>query len=62
VACRWLWPAADRPVLGAGVLRRELQGGVTPLGVKVFTFGDAPGDGDMSGTNLNGPIIAASGS
>jgi hypothetical protein len=29
---------------------------------KVFTFGDAPDDGDMSGTDLNGPIIAASGS
>jgi hypothetical protein len=29
---------------------------------KVFTFGNAPGDGDMSGTRLNGPIIAASGS
>jgi hypothetical protein len=29
---------------------------------KVFTFGDAPADGDMSGTHLNGPIIAASGS
>jgi hypothetical protein len=29
---------------------------------KVFTFGDAPKDGDMSGTRLNGSIIAASGS
>ncbi len=29
---------------------------------QVFTFGDAPADGDMSGTQLNGPIIAASGS
>ena len=29
---------------------------------KVFTFGDAPNDGDMSGTHLNGSIIAASGS
>jgi hypothetical protein len=29
---------------------------------KVFTFGDAPNHGDMSGTHLNGPIIAASGS
>jgi hypothetical protein len=29
---------------------------------KVFTFGDAPNDGDMSGTHLNGPVIAASGS
>ncbi len=25
-------------------------------------LGDAPADGDMSGTKLNGPIIAASGS
>ena len=29
---------------------------------KVSNFGDAPDDGDMSGTHLNGPIIAASGS
>ena len=29
---------------------------------KVFTFGNAPDDGDMSATHLNGPIIAASGS
>jgi hypothetical protein len=29
---------------------------------KVFTFGDATNDGDMSGTRLNGSIIAASGS
>ena len=29
---------------------------------KVFPFGDAPAAGDMSGTHLNGPIIAASGS
>jgi hypothetical protein len=29
---------------------------------EVFTFGDAPNDGDMSGQQLNGPIIAASGS
>ncbi len=28
---------------------------------KVYDFGDAPSDGDMSGTNLNGPIIAATG-
>jgi hypothetical protein len=28
---------------------------------KVFTFGDAPNAGDMSGTRLNGSIIAASG-
>ncbi len=34
---------------------------VTALG-KVFNFGDAPFDGDMSGTQLNGPVIAASGS
>ena len=34
---------------------------VTALG-KVSPFGDAPGDGDMSGTHLNGPIVAASGS
>lgn len=29
---------------------------------KVYNFGDAPFDGDMSGTQLAGPIIAASGS
>ena len=29
---------------------------------KVFAFGDAPNDGDMSGTHLNGSIVAASGS
>jgi len=34
---------------------------VTALG-KVSNFGDAPSDGDMSGSQLNGPIIAASGS
>jgi hypothetical protein len=34
---------------------------VTALG-KVSPFGDAPSDGDMSGTHLNGPIVAASGS
>ena len=28
----------------------------------VFTFGDAPNDGSMAGTHLNGSIIAASGS
>jgi len=33
----------------------------TALG-KVYNFGDAPNDGDMSGTRLNGPIIAANGS
>jgi len=32
----------------------------TALG-KVYDFGDAPSDGDMTGTQLNGPIIAASG-
>ena len=32
----------------------------TALG-KVYPFGDGPNDGDMSGTHLNGPIIAASG-
>jgi hypothetical protein len=34
---------------------------VTAMG-KVANFGDAPNDGDMSGTHLNGPIVAASGS
>jgi hypothetical protein len=34
---------------------------VTALG-KVSSYGDAPDDGDMSGTHLNGPIVAASGS
>jgi hypothetical protein len=34
---------------------------VTALG-KVYNLGDAPFAGDMSGTHLNGPIIAASGS
>jgi hypothetical protein len=34
---------------------------VTALG-KVSPFGDAPNSGDMSGTHLNGPIVAASGS
>ena len=34
---------------------------VTALG-KVSSYGDAPNDGDMSGTHLNGPIVAASGS
>ena len=29
---------------------------------KVFNFGSAPNDGDISGTHLNGPIIAGSGS
>ena len=28
---------------------------------RVFTFGDAPNDGDMSGSQLNGAIIGASG-
>ena len=28
---------------------------------KVYPFGDAPNEGDMSGTPLNGPIIAAMG-
>jgi hypothetical protein len=28
---------------------------------KVYTFGNAPSDGDMSGTTLNDPVIAASG-
>ncbi len=28
----------------------------------VYNFGDAPNDGGMSGTHLNGPIIAATGS
>jgi hypothetical protein len=32
----------------------------TALG-KVYNFGDAPADGDMSGTHLNGSIIAATG-
>ena len=27
----------------------------------VYTFGDAPNDGSMAGTHLNGPIIAATG-
>jgi Peptidase A4 family/IPT/TIG domain len=35
---------------------------VTDSQGKVFTFGDAPNVGDMSGTRLNGSIIAASGS
>jgi hypothetical protein len=34
---------------------------VTAVG-RVYNLGDAPFDGDMSGTQLNGPIIAASGS
>ena len=34
---------------------------VTALG-RVSSFGDAPAHGDMSGTQLNGPIVAASGS
>ncbi len=34
---------------------------VTALG-SVAAFGNAPNDGAMSGTHLNGPIIAASGS
>jgi len=34
---------------------------VTALG-KVSSYGDAPDDGDVSGTHLNGPIVAASGS
>jgi hypothetical protein len=29
---------------------------------KVANFGDAPNEGDMSGTHLNGPIVATSGS
>jgi hypothetical protein len=32
----------------------------TALG-KIYPFGDAPNDGDMSGTHLNGAIIAAAG-
>jgi hypothetical protein len=32
----------------------------TALG-KVYNFGDAPADGDISGTHLNGSIIAATG-
>ena len=32
----------------------------TALG-KVYNFGDAPNDGDVSGTKLNGSIIAATG-
>ncbi len=35
---------------------------VTDAKGDVFSFGDAPYDGGMSGTHLNGPIIAASGS
>ena len=27
----------------------------------VFSYGDAPNDGSMSGTRLNGPIIAGTG-
>ena len=34
---------------------------VTAMG-KVANDGDAPNDGDMSGTHLNGPIVAPSGS
>jgi hypothetical protein len=35
---------------------------VTTAEGRVYTFGDAPNDGDMSGAHLNGAIIAASGS
>ena len=35
---------------------------VVTAGGTVYNFGDAPSHGDMSGTHLNGPIIAASGS
>ena len=35
---------------------------VATVAGKVSTFGDAPDDGDMSAANLNGPIVAASGS
>ena len=27
----------------------------------VYTYGDAPNDGSMAGTHLNGPIIAGTG-
>jgi hypothetical protein len=40
---------------GGGYWAADAQG-------KVFTFGDAANDGDMSGTRLNGAIIAASSS
>ena len=61
-ACRPVLPAVSNP---ASAIFDTSDGGgywvVTALG-KVSNFGDAPNDGDMSGTHLNGPIIAASGS
>jgi hypothetical protein len=40
---------------GGGYWVADARGGV-------FPFGDAPMDGDMSGIQLNGPIVGASGS
>jgi len=48
--------------LGPGGRGREfIRGsGGRPAG-KVYQFGDAPFDGDISSTHLNAPVIAASG-
>ena len=47
-------PRPSSPHLTARLLGR-------PRPWAVFNFGDAPNDGDMAGTHLNGAIIAASG-
>jgi len=46
-------PSSPRPTVGATDRHGARQ---------MSPFGDAPSDGDMSGTRLNGPIVVASGS
>ena len=54
----------QRPRPGHGHLRDLRRRGLLGrLGQgNVFNYGDAPSDGGMTGTHLNGSIIAASGS
>jgi hypothetical protein len=49
---------------GASIIFSTSDGGgywVSSAAGKIFTFGDAANDGDMSGTHLNGSIIAGTG-
>ena len=51
-----------RSASGAVVVRCEDTVLLVTATGRVFAYGDAPNDGDMSGTHLNGSIVAASGS
>ena len=55
------WSELVLPMLDSTIAAACSVGATIVLPGTVYNFGDAPSDGDMSGTHLNGAIIAGVG-